>query len=163
MDEYSRRELNRKRNQFEHSSSGSQHEGSIFTYPSSQSFTLKSLEESLINDLKSEKSGHDDWPSNWKDAEWYLKYPPKKEDAPESWPESSSEDIDSGANMPDINEEEIEYNQFEHMPDKKESDWESDQSGVMPGKKSGGYEFPSISIEGEDKKLASLFKKIPKD
>jgi hypothetical protein len=107
--------------------------------------------------------GSNDWPSEMKETEWLLKYPPQKEAPPESWPESEQEEVDSTANMPDMHTEELSYNYFETMPDKNDSEFGSDQSSVVPGKTSGSYEYPKIDIEGEDKKLFKLFKKIPLD
>lgn len=155
-DDSFRRELHRRKMQDRNSSSDDEDRGSIFSSPSSQYPSQKLSDDSPTKP--------EDWPSKWKGTEWYLKYPPKNEEVPTKWPSSgSSRDIDAGIVIPEMIELESSYDAFENAPDKNDSEWESDQSGVVPGKSSGSYEYPSISIDGEDKKLYKLFKKIPKD
>jgi hypothetical protein len=110
---------------------------SSYTYPTS-TFTKPSAKPALI----------DDWPPKLKDIEYLIKYPSEKEEPPmpSDWKDTVSEEGDPSVTMPS-----------------KKTTLTSSMT-TLPGKSSKkDYDYPYISIEGEDGKLAKLFKSIPKD
>ncbi len=168
----------KKRRTIDQLLSGSSYNEPTYTYPSSHyRGSDKLTEESIAKLAKLKDSQTEDWPSKLKDTEWALKYPPEKELPPEKKPESDTdkniskenmpdkkktEEGDSTATMPELKKTE-EGNPTATMPAMK-STWEVDFTATMPAKKtSGNYEYPKIEIDGEDKKLFNLFKKMPMD
>ena len=121
----------------------------------------------------------DNWPPKLKEIEFLLKYPAEKEEAPmpevpKNWKDTVSEIGDPTVTMPAKKSHTV--SNVSTMPGKKPS--MSSSMTTIPSKKATymvgmttipgkapkkDYDYPGISIEGEDGKLAKIFKSIPKD
>ena len=132
-----------------------------FDYPSSHYKPTENKSEIIPKPMTPPlESKPDDWPSKLKDTEWLLKYPVEKEEVPDDWQDTVSEEGDPTVTMPE--KKESEELDITTVPDKKGS-YEVDMT-TMPSKSTKkDYDYPDISIEGEDSKLTKLFKSIPKD
>jgi hypothetical protein len=124
---------------------------SDYTYPSS-AFTKPSTKPAIINN----------WPPKLKDIEFILKYPTEKEESPipKDLKDTVSEKGDPTVTMP--SKKTTSTANITTIPDKKDTYTVS--MTTLPGKSAKkDYDYPYISIAGEDKKLAKLFKSIPKN
>ena len=146
-----------------------------FDYPPSHNKPIENKSETIPKPITPPlEVKPEDWPSKLKETEWLLKYPVEKEEVPDDWQDTVSEEGDPKVTMP--NRKESEKSDMTTMPDRKESE-ELDMT-TMPDKKGSydvdmttmptksakkDYDYPDISIEGEDTKLVKLFKSIPKD
>jgi hypothetical protein len=107
----------------------------------------------------------DNWPPKLKEIEFLLKYPAEKEEppmpkVPTDWKDTVSEIGDPTVTQPA--KKPSMTSSMTTIPSKKAT--YSVGMTTIPGKAAKkDYDYPSFSIEGEDGKLAKIFKSIPKD
>ena len=150
--------------------------GSINKFGKSVEYTQPTSSAPAITPNPSLK---DNWPPKVKEIEFLLKCPAEKEEAPmpkvpTDWKDTVSEIGDPTVTMPAKKSHTV--SNVTTMPGKKPSMTSSMTTipskkatysmgmTTVPGKAATrDYDYPGISIEGEDGKLAKIFKSIPKD